>query len=334
MTEIATDKAPPVLTGRKLLVLGGCLLGATVVIGLACSLLGQAELTSLVWSLRLTRLASAALVGAALAAGGMALQAMFRNPLAEPYLLGISSGAGVGVLLGMSMAGAILPSWFGEPALAFAGAMLTCGVVYLIAQRRGRLDSYSLILSGVIVNVFNGAVMLAIHLYVDPYRIAVFSRWMMGEIPETTSTGVLLVCAVCILAGWAVLFLRSAGYNALGLGEEVACSSGVPVGRLRIETFVCVSLMAGAAVALAGPVGFLGLIVPHICRMILRADFRVLIIAGGFAGAIFLMVVETACYCLGPFVDVAAIPVGIVTALCGGPFFLVLLRRQLRGAGA
>jgi iron complex transport system permease protein len=213
--------------------------------------------------------------------------------------------------------------------MAFVGAAVTCAVVYLVAQRRGRIDGYSLILFGVIVNAFNTAVMLSINLYVEPYQIIDFSRWVMGEVPDTADGMELAAAAVCVLAGWSVLFLRGAWFNALGLGDEVAQSSGVRVARLRLETFALVALMAAASVALAGPIGFLGLIVPHIVRMVLPADHRVLILASGFFGAMFLMAVDTACNALAPHVQVAVVPVGIATALMGGPFFLVLLRRRM-----
>ena len=323
---------PPSLTAIRLIAIFLCLLGATLAVMGMCCLFGQTSLTWSVLKLRLGRLIAAALVGAAPSVGGMGLQAILRNPLAEPYLLGISSGAGVGVLIGMATVG-FVPVWMisvPAPVFAFAGAMITCVLVYLIAQQRGRLNAQSLILSGVIVNVFNGAIMLAINLYISRYKIVEFSQWMMGEINELTSHMTLKICAGCILAGWLWLFIRSAAYNALGLGDDVARSMGIAVGRLRIETFVFVSLMAGAGVALAGPIGFVGLIIPHISRLLLRADFRVLIITSGFIGAMFLMIVETACYALGPLLQVASIPVGIVTALCGGPFFLMLLRRGLR----
>ncbi|MCK5114084.1 MAG: iron ABC transporter permease [Phycisphaerae bacterium] len=332
MNEQTNNPLPPSLTPLKLVVIFACLLGATLAVMGVCVLFGQTSLTWLVLELRLGRLIAAALVGAGLSVGGMALQAILRNPLAEPYLLGISSGAGVGVLIGMATVG-MFPLWMASvpaPMFAFVGAMVTCVLVYLIAQQRGRLNAQSLILSGVIVNVFNGAIMLAINLYISRYQIVEFSQWMMGEINELTPRTTLGICAACILVGWAWLFIRSAAYNALGLGDDVARSMGISVGRLRIETFVFVSLMAGAAVALAGPIGFVGLIIPHIARLLLRADFRVLIITSGFIGAIFLMIVETACYALAPLVNVASIPVGIVTALCGGPFFLMLLRRGLR----
>lgn len=281
------------------------------------------------WEARVYRLVAAAVVGAALAGAGAALQGMLRNPLAEPYVLGISSGAGVGVLLGLAAASwTAVPEWLSTPTLAFLGAMATCAVVYLIAQRRGRLDPYSLILSGVIVNTFNAAIMLTIYLYVDPHRIADFAHWAMGRIPDVPGVGLLAVCGGCAAAGWGLLAAFGSGYNLLGLGEEVAASSGVRVQTLRLATFGAVGLMTGAAVALAGPVGFVGLIVPHICRMIVGPSHRRLILLSGVAGAALLVGAEVLCRRAGPLIGVSLVPVGIVTALAGGPFFIVLLRRR------
>jgi iron complex transport system permease protein len=279
----------------------------------------------------LRRLLAAAIVGAALAAAGAALQGMLRNPLAEPYLLGVSGGAGVGVLLGMALsAWYALPVWASAPGLAFAGAMLACTAVDLVAQQRGRVDAYSLILSGVIINTFNAAILLTINLYVDPDRIAQFAYWAMGSLPDSPDRTALWVCGGCVLAGWAVLLAHGAGYNLLGLGDEVASSSGLHVHRLRIVTFAAVGLMTAAAVALAGPIGFLGLIVPHVCRMIVGPEHRRLILVSGIVGALLLMGAEWLCRSVGRYVGVSLIPVGILTALIGGPFFLVLLRRRFR----
>jgi iron complex transport system permease protein len=255
--------------------------------------------------------------------------------LAEPYILGVSSGAGVGVLLGLAIsAWYAVPSWASAPVLAFAGAMITCAAVYFIAQRRGRLDPYSLILSGVIVNTFNAAIMLTIYLYIDPHRIADFAHWSMGRLPDSIDTLSLSVCGACVLAGWVVLVIHASAFNVLGLGETVASSSGVAVGRLRIVTFLCVGLMTAAAVSLAGPIGFLGLIVPHLCRMILGPEHRRLLVVSGLAGAVFLVAAEILCRHAGPWIGVSLIPVGIITALAGGPFFIFLLRRRFREASA
>jgi iron complex transport system permease protein len=319
------------MSARRLLMWVLVLLAVTLAVGAGCSFLGVARLSWSIWLLRAMRLVTAAIVGAGLAAAGMALQGLLRNPLADPYILGISSGAGVGVLLGLALAGwYALPAWASTPVLAFAGALVTCAAVYAIAQRRGHLDPYSLILSGVIVNSFNGAIMLTIYLYLDRYRIADFAYWAMGQVPDSTDVLLLCSCGGCVLAGWGVLLLSAAAFNVLGLGDEVAGASGVSVNRLRLTTFAAVGLMTAAAVALAGPIGFVGLIVPHLCRMVLGPDHRVGIIASGFVGAMLLMAAETLCRTVGIYVGVSLIPVGIITALAGGPFFIYLLRRRFR----
>ncbi|MFP4052817.1 MAG: FecCD family ABC transporter permease [Phycisphaerae bacterium] len=329
-------------TRAGLLAWGVMLVGLTLAVALACSLVGPYPVlgaegslwTNQIWQTRLVRLAAAAVVGAALAVGGVALQGLLRNPLAEPYILGISSGAGVGVLLGMALAGWYnLPEYLSTPVLAFVGAVVTCGVVYLIAQRRGRLDPYTLILSGVIVNAFNGAIMLTIHLYVDPFRIAEFVRWGMGDVPDSLSLNRLGVGGGFVLLASGLLLLRAYALNTLGLGDDVAASAGVSVQRLRVEAFVLVGLMTAAAVSLAGPVGFVGLIVPHICRLLLGPDHRLLTVAGAFVGAMFLMAAHALCQVAGPWIGAASVPIGIVTSLCGGPFFIYLLRKRGAEAG-
>ena len=304
----------------------------TVAVVLACSLAGQVALSRQIWAMRLARLIAAAAVGAGLSVGGMALQGMLRNPLADPYILGISSGASVGVLVGTAMsAGGLVAAWATTPVLALAGAAVTSLVVYGIAQRRGRLDPYVLLLSGVIINFFNGAVILGMLMFLDPYRMAAFRRWTMGELPDVFEPALLIVCGIAILTGWAAMLLRGAWFNALGLGDDVAASTGVSVHRFRLETFFVVSLMTAAAVSLAGPIGFVGLIVPHLCRLIVGADHRRLAIVSGFFGAIFLVAAETLCRVVGPSIGVGTVPVGIVTALAGGPFFIYLLRRRSHG---
>jgi iron complex transport system permease protein len=239
----------------------------------------------------------------------------------------------VGVLLGLALAAwYALPWWASTPALAFAGAMASCAVVYFVAQRRGRLDPYSLILSGVIINTFNAAILLTINLYIDPDRIASFTYWAMGSIPDSPDRLELWVCGPCVLAGLAVLLANASAFDLLGLGDEVAASSGVHVHRLRIVTFACVGLMTAAAVALAGPIGFLGLIIPHLCRMVVGPGHRRLLLTSAVVGAAFLMGAEWLCRTAGSYVGVSLIPVGILTALTGGPFFIVLLRRRFREA--
>ena len=324
-----------VLSARQLAAWSGVLFGATMLVWLICTLIGVYELSWNVWQTRAYRLLAAATVGAGLAAAGMALQGMLRNPLAEPYILGVSSGAGVGVLAGLAL-GARLhwPDWLSTTVLGLAGAMATCAVVYGIAQRRGRLDPYILLLSGVIVNVFNGAVIFAVLLVARYDQLTRFIGWGMGKVPDDVwfQPKLMVFCAVWVVGGWAVLLIRGAAFNALGLGDDVAASSGVAVHWLRVETFIVVSLMTAAAVALAGPIGFIGLIVPHVCRLVVGPDHRKLVIISGFAGAVFLMVADTFCRTAGQWFRLGEIPVGIVTAFCGGPFFIYLLRRRSREA--
>jgi len=341
---LTADKAPASITASRLWKWFAVSLLLTVLILLACSLVGYYSIPLAhtwklwqwdIWHMRLYRLAAAALVGAALATGGMALQGLMRNPLAEPYVLGISSGAGVGVLAGSWLAGwTVLPEWAATPVLAMAGALLTCLVVYSVAQQAGYLDPYVLLLSGVIVNVINGALILTILQFVKQTDMINYIGWGMGHIPEWLwrEPKLLLFCGSLILIGWLLLFLRSSAFNMLGLGDEVASSSGVPLRRLRSETFIVISLMTSAAVALAGPVAFVGLIIPHIFRLIAGPDHRRLALLSGFGGAVFLMLADTACRIIGESFQLGELPVGVITAILGGPFFIFLLRRRQREA--
>ncbi|MCL2701552.1 MAG: iron ABC transporter permease [Phycisphaerae bacterium] len=317
------------LTSRTLLMYLLCLAGATVGVLLLCTLFGQASLwDSGVWPMRLRRMLTAAIVGAALSTSGMALQGLLRNPLAEPYILGVSSGAGVGVLMASFFTYVVGLTWLGTPACALAGAGITCAAVYFIAQRRGRLDPYTLLLSGVIVNAFNGALMLTLYLNVPPGEIVNFATWSMGYITGTVKWTTFTFALVALAGGWVALLLRGAHFNMLGLGDDVASSSGVRVQWLRIETFVLVSLMTAGAVAISGPIGFVGLIVPHICRLVVGPDHRRLALVCGFAGAMFVMIGQTLCSLVGSWLSVGELPVGILTALTGGPFFIYLLRKR------
>ncbi|MBT3278013.1 MAG: iron ABC transporter permease [Phycisphaerales bacterium] len=309
-----------------------------IAILLTCSLLGQARLTQAVWEVRLLRLGSAAIIGGCLSAGGLALQTMLRNPLAEPYLLGISSGAGIGVVLAISFPATLVATALGQSVCASIFAIATTAIVYGLANNKGRIDDYSLILSGVIVNAINGAVLMLLFLYIPPERISEFMRWMMGEILEDNTASHLAFAAGGLLVPAAILLCLAKQFNALSLGHSVAQSLGIHIHRLRTLTFLLVAIMAAVSISLAGPIAFVGLIVPHIARRLVRNDFRLLLPICLFAGAAFLAMADALCYTIGPVLgqlfgsraSVAALPVGIATALIGGPFFLVLLRRSRR----
>jgi iron complex transport system permease protein len=323
-----------------LVLTAGALLLLTAAVGLLCSFSGPIPVMeatggrfweSLVWQNRLSRVAAAALAGGGLSLAGMALQALLRNPLAEPYILGISSGSGVGVIIGLSLAArTALPSFVTTPLLAFLGAVATCAVVYGVAQRRGLLDPYSLILSGVMINAVNIAIILSIYLFIDPHTLSGYVGWSIGQVPDAVPLFDLLVCGALVAAASAQVLVRGAAFNALSLGDAVAASSGVPVHRLRIESFLLSGLITACAVSLVGPIGFVGLFVPHLCRMVVGPDHRRLAVVSGFAGAIFLIACDTLCRQIGMAADLGKFPVGIVTALLGGPFFIWLLRNRYR----
>ena len=327
----------------RLAVLG---LALTLIVLCVCSIMGRypwsaggmSEILSgtifesPIWRTRVFRLLAAAIVGAALAVAGTSLQAILRNPLAEPYVLGLSSGSGVGVLVGSLLAQAgLLPGWAGGFSLALIGAAATAVVVFIVAQRNGRLDPYVLLLTGVIANMFNGAVCLLLLQFVDQEGVVLFVGWGMGRIPEHLwfHLGLLYFSTFVLFTGWGLILLRGAAYNVLSLGEDTAVRCGVATKRLRIESYIVVSALTAAAVTLAGPIGFVGLIVPHACRMIVGPEHRSLALISGFAGAVFLMSADTTCRLLGEAFQIGELPVGVVTAMIGGPFFLYILRRRM-----
>jgi len=283
-----------------------------------------AQVWDVLW-LRLEWVATASAVGAALALAGLAMQALLRNPLADPYILGVSGGAGLAFILASLFVGAAA-----APALAFVGALATVGLVYGIARRRGRLEPYTLLLAGVILNAFYAAAIMLVTAVVRPQERGDIALWMMGNIgafgPQWELIGV--VAAAAVGAGILFAFLAK-GFNLVAMGEDTAGALGVPVHRLRLAAFVAASLVTGASVALAGPIGFVGLICPHILRMVLGPDHRRLVPASFFFGATFLVLADLAT-CLSEGAAIPAMPVGVLTALAGGPFFIYLLRTRWR----
>jgi len=276
-------------------------------------------------NLRLEAVLTASVVGAALALAGLAFQALLRNPLAEPYILGVSGGAGLGFILSYLFLSVAL-----APLLGFAGALATVLIVYSVAQRRGRLEPYTLLLSGVIINAVYGAAIMLLAALVKPEQRGDIAVWMMGNIGAFGSQWGLVGVVGALAAGVGVLFAFLAkGFNLVAVGEDTAGALGVDVGRLRLVTFVAASLVTGASVALAGPIGFVGLICPHLMRMLLGPDHRRLVPATLFFGAAFLVLADFAA-CLWEGAGNRALPVGVLTAMCGGPFFIYLLRTRWR----
>lgn len=278
--------------------------------------------------LRLPRTVLAALVGGALGLSGCTFQALLRNPLAEPYVLGISGGAAVGAV-GVVVTGLGTHLPWTLPAGAFVGALMAIALVLQIARLAspGRMDTRVLILAGVIAGAFFNAVILLLLSVADveSFRSAMF--WMMGNLTgaDWRSNGLL---ALLLVPASLLVFALARSFNLLSRGEEVAFHLGAVVPRVKLTAFLVASLMAAAAVAAAGVIGFVGLIVPHAVRLAWGNDHQLLLPGSFLAGAAFLLVADTAARVV---VAPAELPTGVVTAIAGVPFFLALLVR--RGAG-
>jgi len=274
---------------------------------------------------RLPRALLGALVGGALAAAGAALQALMRNPLAEPHVVGVSGGAALGGVLALVVGGSSGASraW-GVPIGAFLGALGTMAVIYRLGTVRGRVEPYTLLLAGVVCNGFTGALIMFVNAIADLFQAHGILFWLMGSL-ATQSYWLVLVVAGYTTVGVAWLVSHARHFNALSLGEEGAAQLGIDVARTRRAAFVASSLLVGAAVSVSGMIGFVGLIVPHVARLLLGADYRLLLPASVLLGASFLVVADTVARTAFGAVE---IPIGVVTALCGGPFFIYLLRRE------
>jgi iron complex transport system permease protein len=314
-----------------------CLLGPQP-ISLSAALSGLEPDRAILVGLRLPRAVLAALVGFALAAAGTALQALLRNPLAEPFVLGVSGGAALGgalVLLASAglagvagPAGALLGSAPPVVLGAVMGAVLSTLLVFGLGRIGGRLVPEAALLVGIVFNAFAAGVITLLKMLVPPDQAARLLYWLMGAIGYEPP-GTLLVGALVVAAAVGGLALLSARLNLLTLGDEEAASLGVDVRRVRAQVFLAASAATGAAVALAGMVGFVGLIVPHLVRRVVGPDHRLLLPASALFGAAFLVLADALARLA--FLPLGTEPpVGAVTAFVGGPFFLWLLRRASR----
>lgn len=291
---------------------------------------------AIVVDVRLPRVLLGGLVGAGLAVVGAALQALVRNPLADPFLLGISSGASLGAVAVLASGVTFLGATVTPMAAAFAGSLVALVTVYLMARSGGRLATTRLILAGVAVAYMLGAGTNLLLVTADnPQLVNAILYWTMGGLGGARWSTLPIPAAV-VLTGVAVVVWRARSLNLLLAGEEAAGTLGLDVHRFRSGVFVLVSLMTGVMVAVSGAIGFVGLMLPHAVRMLVGADHRHVLPACALLGAAFLIAADIAAR------SVAApqeIQIGVLTALCGGPFFVWLLRRQARrareeGAGA
>lgn len=325
-------------TRRNVLVLTLALGGGLVLVGAGALSLGGVRLPlGEVWAglrgspansqaaiivreIRLPRVLLAMLVGSALAVSGTALQALLRNPLADPYVLGISSGAALGAITALWVGGWVASA---SPLVAFAGALGTVAWVYFLGRRHGRLSSYTLLLAGVITASFLSAIILFVLTLLSTRDVRGIAFWLMGDLSVISNVELQVLSPVVALAVVG-LYAYAKDLNVLLLGEEEAAHLGVNVTRVETAVYLLASLLTGVAVSVSGAIGYLGLLVPHLARMFVGSDHRLLLPTGALGGAIVLVLSDTLARTV---VAPTELPVGAVTAIAGAPVFIYLLRR-------
>lgn len=275
----------------------------------------------IVWELRVPRVLLAGVVGAGLSLAGAALQGLLRNPLADPYIIGVSSGASLGAVLVMTLGSGALLGLTTSTA-AFVGAIAVLALVYAFAQRSGSFTDMRLVLSGVALGYVAMSGTSFAQLHAEPGEIRGMLFWMMGSVGGARWDTLLIPAVALVLTGgW--LLTQARGLNALALGDDDAIAVGVNLRRFRIGLLFTSAVLTAVAVSVAGGVGFVGLIIPHAMRLIVGADYRRLLPVTAIAGALFLIIVDLISRTIG---SPNEYPLTIFTALIGGPFFLWLMR--------
>ena len=274
------------------------------------------------FNIRMPRVLTAALAGAGLAVSGMTFQSMFRNSLATPFTLGVSSGASLGasvyVWSGLSFAFAGIP---GVSLFSFAGAGIAILFVYGITKMKGGFSTATMLLAGVAISFFFSSLILLIQYVCDMTHSFRIVRWLMGGLEAVGFQPAVNMFPFVVL-GCVIVFFQLNGLNLLSVGEEIAVSRGVDASKTKKLLFFATSLMVGGVVAVCGPIGFVGMMVPHICRLLIGPDHRYLMPATILFGSAFLVICDTIARTAFAPVEM---PVGIITALLGGPFFIWLL---------
>jgi len=292
----------------------------------------ESALETILFSVRLPRVLLASLVGAALALAGAVFQSLLRNPLADPYVLGVSTGASMGTILyivlaasaGIQATGSL--SLYARPAAAFAGAALTVATVYFVAGRSDRRgeSSQRLLLAGVVMASFISSINVFLLTSTSQADLRGIFYWLIGDLSRPVDASIYVI-TILVAAGAFLLYLMSQSLNLISSGEEDALSLGVEVPRVKLRVYLLASLVAGSVVSISGPIAYVGLICPHLARMALGSDNRILFPAVFVFGAIFTLLADTVARTV---VAPAELPVGVITALCGAPLFIYLLRRK------
>ena len=280
------------------------------------------------WAIRFPRVAMAVLIGVGLSVSGLVMQAIFGNPLAEPGIIGISSGAAVGAGISIVFGLTVFGEWT-TAVLAFLAGLAATLVVYTMSRADGRTEVVTLVLTGIAVNAIGGAAVAALTFLGDTQSREAIVFWQLGSLKGMGWNQVLIVTPI-IAIGLISSYLAARKLDLLALGERNARHLGVNVEVLRVVMILVVSLLVGAAVAFAGIISFVGLVIPHLMRMILGPAHLPLITASALAGALLMTLADLAARTIVPM---AELPIGILTALVGGPFFFWLLRRTRKRAG-
>ncbi len=275
----------------------------------------------ILFRIRLPRIILAGFVGFALSLGGVVFQALLRNPLADPYILGVSSGSAFGAVMAIVLG---LGFGVGVPVMSFAGALLTVWLLMQLGTRRMGMESNTILLMGVIINAFFTAIIMFFISTAADERLHSMLFWLYGDLSQGRYAHLSLIGPV-LLAALAILYRFSGHLNLITAGEEVAAQLGVEVKQTKKICFLVVSLMIGVVVAFSGLIGFIGLMVPHLARMIFGSDHRLLIPMSSIGGAAFLIAADTLARTV---ISPSELPVGVITAFMGAPFFVFLLRRK------
>jgi len=276
---------------------------------------------AILFDIRLPRILLGACVGASLAVAGASLQSLLRNPLAEPYLLGVSNGAALGTMLAFVFFAQIESA---RPIMAFAGASLATFAVYQMAKSRAGMNTERLVLSGVIVTTFLSSIIVLLTSLLDAAKLRSFTFWLLGDLSQATKNGFYLTLIVAVL-GTIILSSQTKALNLMMIGERDAFDFGVEVKKTRLIVFGTASALVGISVAASGSVGYVGLIVPHLVRLAIGSDNRLVVPFSAITGAIFVVLADAiARTAIAP----RELPVGAITALVGAPLFIYLLKKS------
>jgi iron complex transport system permease protein len=284
----------------------------------------------IITDIRLPRILLAIFVGASLSVAGTSFQALLRNPLADPYVLGVSSGAALGAVLALIAEPHLaLPSSLAAlitPIGAFLGAAATIAAVYFLGRREGQIDSTTLLLAGIVSASFLSAIIMFLLTTLTGRDLHGMQFWLMGDLSITMQQSLRWVLGAGFVLASATIYTTAGDLNLLLAGEKEAMHLGVDVPRVRLVVYIAASILTGLAVAVSGAIGYVGLLVPHVMRLIFGSDHRILIPTAAFGGAIALVIADTLARTV---VAPSELPVGAMTALAGAPLFIYLLRRRL-----